>query len=109
MEWPSILPSKTVSRILSDMKILSMRDLNRNTASVLDALERGESFEIRRKGRSLGYLTRRPPPSDRKPDWTAHFEWLRKQRTTLDAKLLGQFETTRRRLLAREQALKNSA
>ena len=30
--------------MMSDMKMLTMRDLNRKRATVLDALERGESF-----------------------------------------------------------------
>jgi hypothetical protein len=30
---------------MSDMKIVTMRDLNRNTAEILDALERGQTFE----------------------------------------------------------------
>jgi antitoxin (DNA-binding transcriptional repressor) of toxin-antitoxin stability system len=58
---------------MSDMKTLTMRDLHRKTATVLDALERGESFEIRRNGRVVGYLTQAAPPPERKPDWTAYF------------------------------------
>lgn len=62
------------------MKTLTMRDLNRNTASVLDALERGETFELHRNGRAVGYLTHTPPPPERRPDWNAHFDWLTKQK-----------------------------
>ena len=62
------------------MKTLTVRDLNRNTASVLDALERGEAFEVRRSGRTVGYLTQTPPPPERKPNWKAHFDWLRQQK-----------------------------
>jgi antitoxin (DNA-binding transcriptional repressor) of toxin-antitoxin stability system len=39
---------------MSDMKMLTMRELNRKTASVLDAVERGETFELRRNGRAVG-------------------------------------------------------
>lgn len=35
---------------MSDMRTLIGRDLNRKTANVLDAVERGEVFEIRRNG-----------------------------------------------------------
>lgn len=65
---------------MSDMKTLNVRDLNRNTASVLDALERGDSFELRRNGRTIGYLTRNPPGPEQKPDWNSHFAWLSQQR-----------------------------
>jgi antitoxin (DNA-binding transcriptional repressor) of toxin-antitoxin stability system len=89
------------------MKTLTMRDLNRRTASVLDALEKGESFEVRRNGRAVGYLTQTAPTPERKPDWKAHFDWLRRQPTENDAKVLKQFEDSRRRLAAREKALGN--
>jgi antitoxin (DNA-binding transcriptional repressor) of toxin-antitoxin stability system len=89
------------------MKRLTMRDLNRKTASVLDAVERGESFELRRNGKAVGYITRTPPPPERKPDWKAHFDWLRKQVTKTDAVILGEFEEGRRRQAVREQALGN--
>jgi antitoxin (DNA-binding transcriptional repressor) of toxin-antitoxin stability system len=62
-----------------DMKTLTMRELRRKTASVLDAVERGETFELRRNGRAVGYLTPTPPMPQRKPDWSVHFDWLRKQ------------------------------
>jgi antitoxin (DNA-binding transcriptional repressor) of toxin-antitoxin stability system len=89
------------------MKTLTMRDLNRHTASVLDALERGESFELHRNGRAVGYLTKVAPAPDRKPDWKAHFDWLRRQSTKNDAKVLKEFEDSRRRLAAREKAMGN--
>ena len=84
-----------------------MRELNRQTARVLDALERGESFEVRRKGRAIGYLTQGAPMPERKPDWKAHFDWLRRQPTKNDAKVLKEFEDSRRRLAAREKAMGN--
>lgn len=84
-----------------------MRDLNRRTASVLEALERGESFEVRRRGRAVGYLTRSAPPPDQKPDWKAHFDWLRRQSAETDASLLKEFEAERRRLRKREKSLGN--
>ena len=92
---------------MSDMKTLTMRDLNRKTASVLDAVERGETFELRRSGRSVGYITPTPPSRERKPDWKTHFEWLRKQTTKIDAGLLAEFERDRRRQATREQSLES--
>jgi antitoxin (DNA-binding transcriptional repressor) of toxin-antitoxin stability system len=88
---------------LSDMKQLSMRELNRRTAAVLDALERGESFEVRRNGKAVGYLTALPPQPERKPDWKAHFAWLRKQSKAGAARLLAEFEEERQHLRARER------
>ena len=92
---------------MSDMKTLTMRDLNRKTASVLDAVERGETFELRRSGRSVGYITPTPPSGQRKPDWKTHFDWLRNQTPKTDAGLLAEFERDRRRQAAREQSLEN--
>ena len=89
------------------MKTLTMRDLNRKTASVLDAVERGESFELRRNGRAIGYITGTPPSPQRKPDWKTHFDWLRKQATRNDGRILSEFEQERRRRAAREQELGN--
>jgi antitoxin (DNA-binding transcriptional repressor) of toxin-antitoxin stability system len=92
---------------MSDMKILTMRELNRKTASVLDAVERGETFELRRNGRAVGYITRTPPPPQRKPDWKAHFDWLRNKAPGNDLEALTEFEQERRRQAAREQELGN--
>ncbi len=92
---------------MSDMKMLTMRELNRKTASVLDAVERGESFELRRHGRTIGYITRTPPTPQRSPDWKAHFNWLRKKATKDDLQALGEFEQERRRQAARERELGN--
>ena len=92
---------------MSDMKTLTMRDLNRKTASVLDAVERGETFELRRNGRAIGYLTQTPPTAQPKPDWKAHFDWLRKQDAKEGATILAEFEEQRRRLRAREKAMGN--
>ena len=89
------------------MKMLTVRELNRKTASVLDAVERGESFELRRNGRAIGYITRTPPAPQRSPDWKAHFNWLRKQITKDDNEALAEFEEERRRNAAREKALGN--
>jgi antitoxin (DNA-binding transcriptional repressor) of toxin-antitoxin stability system len=89
------------------MKILTMRELNRKTASVLDAVERGESFELRRSGKAVGYITRTPPTPQRSPDWKAHFNWLRKKGTKEDTEALAEFEQERRRQAARENALGN--
>ena len=92
---------------MSDMKTLTMRDLNRKTASVLDALERGETFELHRNGKAVGYLTQTAPPPERKPDWKAHFEWRRRQPKARGEALLAEFEEDRRRLRAREKAMGN--
>jgi antitoxin (DNA-binding transcriptional repressor) of toxin-antitoxin stability system len=92
---------------MSDMKTLTMRDLNRKTARVLDAVERGEAFELRRNGRAVGYITPRPPISQRMPDWKAHFDRLRKQTAQADARTLSEFEEERRRQALREQELAN--
>ena len=89
------------------MKMLTMRELNRKTASVLDAVERGESFELRRNGRAVGYITRTPPNPQRKPDWKAHFDWLRQKATKNDIETLTEFEKERRRQAAREKGLGN--
>ena len=84
-----------------------MRDLNRKTASVLDALEHGENFELRRNGKTIGYITRTAPKAQRKPDWKSHFEWLRKSAKKTDTKILAEFEEERRRQAARERELGN--
>jgi antitoxin (DNA-binding transcriptional repressor) of toxin-antitoxin stability system len=89
------------------MKMLTTRELNRKTASVLDAVERGEVFELRRNGRAIGYITGAPPNPQRKPDWKAHFDWLRKKATKNDVKALTEFEQERRRQAAREKELGN--
>jgi len=103
----SCLPSASVWRNVPDMKTLTIRDLNRRTASVLDAVEKGESFEVRRNGRAVGYLTQTAPAPDRKPDWKAHFDRLRKRSIDKDAKIIEAFEESRRQLAARERALGN--
>lgn len=90
---------------MSDMKLLTMRDLNRKTASVMDALERGETFEIHRNGKVVGYLTRTAPPLERKPDWTTHVDWLKNKPKRRSAKLLAEFEEARRHLGARETVM----
>ena len=46
------MPWLPVRHVLSDMKTITMRDLNRRTAGVLDALERGEAFELHRNGKA---------------------------------------------------------
>jgi antitoxin (DNA-binding transcriptional repressor) of toxin-antitoxin stability system len=97
----------SVRLMMSDVKVLTMRELNRKTASVLDAVERGESFELRRNGRAVGYITRTPPSPQRRPDWKAHFDWLRKNATKNDIDTLTEFEEERRRQAAREKELGN--
>jgi antitoxin (DNA-binding transcriptional repressor) of toxin-antitoxin stability system len=96
-----------VRLIMPDMKVLTTRELNRKTASVLDAVERGETFELRRNGRAVGYITRTPPTPQRRPDWKSHFDWLRNQITKADTDTLAEFEKGRRRQAARERKLGN--
>lgn len=92
---------------MSDMRTLTMRELNRKTATVLDAVERGETFELRRNGRAIGYITRTPPTPQRRPDWKAHFDWLRQEATKHDIDAITEFEETRRRQALREKELGN--
>lgn len=67
------------------MQTVTMTRLNNATAAVLDAVERGEVFQIIRKGKPVGYLTPSAPREvilrarKRGPDWDAHFAWLRRQ------------------------------
>ena len=86
------------------MKTLTMRELNRRTAQVLNSVEQGETFEVRRSGRTVGYLSRTAPAKNRQPDWKAHFEWLKKQpkpkRSALDDLM-----EERRRLIERERQM----
>jgi len=72
---------------------------------VLDAVERGETFEVRRNGHAVGYLSRIPPSPESKPDWKSHFEWRRRQPKAKSRLLLAEFEEQRRRQRAREIAL----
>ena len=51
--------------------------------------------------------TQTSPLPEQKPDWTAHFAWLRKQPKARSQVLLAEFEDDRRRLRAREQTLGN--
>ena len=92
---------------MSDMKTLTVRDLNRKTAGVLDAVERGETFELRRNGSAVGYIVHTPPKAQLKPDWKTHFEWLRSHAAKADARVLAGFEEGRREQAARERALGN--
>jgi antitoxin (DNA-binding transcriptional repressor) of toxin-antitoxin stability system len=90
------------------MKTISARDLNRRTARILDAVESGENFELRRNGKAVAYLTQKAPPIEGKPDWKAHFDSLRQEKTKgKRSNLLRKFEEERRRLKGRELALGN--
>ncbi len=102
------LQAKSVRRMVSDMKTLTMRDLNRKTATVLDAVERGETFELRRNGRAVGYLTHTPPEPERKPDWRTHFDWLAEQKAK-GGGFVEELEEDRNRQRAREAAWEGSA
>lgn len=68
------------------MQTVTMTRLNNATAAVLDAVERGEVFQIVRRGKPIGYLTPKLTPptttgTGAAPDWDAHFAWLRRQPT----------------------------
>jgi antitoxin (DNA-binding transcriptional repressor) of toxin-antitoxin stability system len=89
------------------MKTVTIRDLNRRTASILDSVQRGETFELRRKGKVVGYLSSEPPQPENKPDWKSHFEWLRKQPKRGGAALMKEFARDRKRLREREKAFDN--
>jgi antitoxin (DNA-binding transcriptional repressor) of toxin-antitoxin stability system len=93
--------------MVSDMKTLTMRDLNRKTATVLDAVERGETFELRRNGKAVGYLTHTPPEPERNPDWRAHFEWLTEQKGK-GGGFVEELNEDRRRQRARDAAMEGS-
>ena len=58
----------------------------------------GETFELYRNGRAIGYLAHTAPLVERKPDWKGHFEWLRRQPKARSTALLAEFEEDRRRL-----------
>ena len=94
---------------MSGMKTLTVRELNRNTARVMTAVENGETFELRRNGRAVGYITQNPPAAARKPDWKSHFDRLRKREKKADAEVIAEFEKERRRQAARERELGNLA
>ncbi len=58
------------------MQTLTMTRLNRQTAAVLDAVSRGETFKIIRHRKAIGYLTPEPIPKAKrqaKIDWDEHF------------------------------------
>jgi len=65
------------------MQTLTMTRLNQQTAAVLDAVSRGETFKIIRHRKAIGYLTPEPPiPKARRQaatDWDEHFNWVRAQ------------------------------
>jgi antitoxin (DNA-binding transcriptional repressor) of toxin-antitoxin stability system len=94
--------------MVSDMKTLTVRDLSRKTATVLDALERGETFELRRNGKAVGYLTHTAPEPERRPDWRSHFDWLKKQKVR-GGGFVEELNEDRRRQRAREAAMVESA
>lgn len=57
------------------MKRLTARELSRETAAVLDRVERGASVEVTRGGRVVARLV----PADAgesTADWSEHFRWL---------------------------------
>jgi hypothetical protein len=72
---------------------------------VLDALERGQSFELRRRGRTIGYLTQVAPAPKAKADWKTHFEWLGHQPKARSKALLEEFEADRRHQRTRRAPL----
>ena len=87
------------------MKTITVRELNRTTAKVLDAVEHGATFALRRNGKVVAYMSRQLPPPDEKPDWKAHFEWLRKQPKRKGPSAYDELMEDRRRLRLREEAM----
>ena len=82
--------------MLPDMKRPTMPQMNRKTARVPRAVQQGD-VGLGRHGKAIGSITRDPPSPQRKPDWKAHFDWLKKQNTKNDAAILAEFEEERRR------------
>jgi antitoxin (DNA-binding transcriptional repressor) of toxin-antitoxin stability system len=91
---------------MPDMKTVTIRDLNRRTARILEAVEHGETFELRRRGKTVGYLSPAPPAPANRPDWKAHFAWLRKQPRDRGG-FVKALDEERRRLRSREAASGN--
>ena len=89
------------------MKTVTMRELNRSTARVIDAVERGEAFEVFRNGKVVAYISRVTPPPEQKPDWDAHIAWLKGRPEKRRRALLNEFEEDRRRLHSREKTIGN--
>lgn len=98
------LDSDQVRHTMSDMTILTMRELNRRTAEVLDAIERGETFELRRRGRAVGYLVGTLPPPEQSSGWESHFEWLAQQKGS-EGGFVAELDEQRRRQRAGEDSL----
>ena len=89
---------------MSDMKLLTTQDLNRRRDELLDAIERGETFELRRTGRAVGYLVGTPAAPECQPGWDSHFEWLAEQGAESSG-LAPALDEERRRQRASEDAL----
>lgn len=83
-----------IGLIMSDMNLLTIRDLNGKTSMPSSA---GKVLNCSRNGRAIGYITRTQPGPERRPDWKHHFNWLRKQATQTDVATLTEFEQERRR------------
>jgi antitoxin (DNA-binding transcriptional repressor) of toxin-antitoxin stability system len=93
---------------MSDMKTITMRDLNRRTAGIIDEVQEGQTFELRRNGKVVAFLTRTCPPETKEKDdgsWEAHFRWLRKQSKTEGRRILKGFEEERDRQRSRHEYL----
>lgn len=89
---------------MSDVKKITVRELNRQTARIVSAVVKGETFELQRNGIAVCYLSRALPPLPRGPDWTAHFERLRRKHRE-DGAFAEELEEDRRRQRLREEAL----
>lgn len=84
------------------MKTVTIRELNRRTAAILEAVEHGETFELRRRGKTVGYLSSVPPPPTSRPNWKGHFDWLRKQPRNRGG-FVKALDDERRRLRSRDE------
>ncbi|MBI3181614.1 MAG: type II toxin-antitoxin system prevent-host-death family antitoxin [Myxococcales bacterium] len=58
------------------MERLTVRQLSRETASVLDRVERGETIEVTRGKRVVAKVVPVQPQRERRAEWTAHLRWL---------------------------------
>lgn len=58
------------------MERLTVRELSRETASVLDRVERGETIEVERGRRVVARVVPVQAGEARRADWEEHFVWF---------------------------------
>ena len=57
------------------MERLTVRALSRETAAVLDRVERGETIEVQRGKRVVARVVPVRSDEERKAEWKAHWRW----------------------------------